>query len=338
MAKASATSRADQLEHVALTRRLARMVAGDDDRQFVLVFQALINVVDPIATRSGDELAAATAILDRTAAPMVSSGRRGLRVSPPRRGAAGRPPADSLYSDPVFLENAAKLIANRARIVGGVLTTDFPDCVAVGSGSNWCCTGTLVAPNVVVTAGHCVAGGCANRVFVGPDVTKPRDGKVITVTTAEAHPKYGSASDKFDIAVLVLGDDAPVPPRAMATKAMVRKATSARVAGYGNTDVNSTGGYGQRRMVDVPMASDDARFGADPRTEFVAGAPFLDRDSCNGDSGGPAYVRSRRKWYVAGATSRATVGSVRPCGDGGIYTKVHSYAEWVRSVPGGRWE
>ena len=47
-------------------------------------------------------------------------------------------------------------------------------------------------------------------------------------------------------------------------------------------------------MVDVPLASNDPKYGADAETEFVAGAPFLDRDSCNGDSGGPAYVRVRR--------------------------------------------
>jgi secreted trypsin-like serine protease len=76
----------------------------------------------------------------------------------------------------------------------------------------------------------------------------------------------------------------------------------------------------------------------DPATEFAAGAPFLDRDSCNGDSGGPAYVQVDGEWHLAGATSRATASSLRPCGDGGIYTRIDAYEEWIRSVPGGVWD
>ena len=91
-------------------------------------------------------------------------------------------------------------------------------------------------------------------------------------------------------------------------------------------------------MVDVPLASTDPKYGADQQTEFVAGAPLLDRDSCNGDSGGPAYIQAEDGWYLAGATSRATASSRRPCGDGGIYTTVSAHLEWVRSVPGGQWD
>ena len=87
-------------------------------------------------------------------------------------------------------------------------------------------------------------------------------------------------------------------------------------------------------MVDVPLASNDPRFGAHVEYEFVAGAPFLDRDSCNGDSGGPAYVKADGAWYFVGATSRATASTVRPCGDGGIYVRVGAFQDWIRSVPG----
>jgi secreted trypsin-like serine protease len=119
---------------------------------------------------------------------------------------------------------------------------------------------------------------------------------------------------------------------------MLTSAFTVRLAGFGNTDVFSGGGYGRRRMVDVPLASSDPVFGADLETEFVAGAPFLDRDSCNGDSGGPAYLESDGVWYLAGATSRATASAIRPCGDGGIYTRVGVFEDWVRSVPGGHWD
>ena len=124
--------------------------------------------------------------------------------------------------------------------------------------------------------------------------------------------------------MLILAEEASVEPRPLAEDGMLDGAHSVRLAGFGNTDVFSTGGYGIRRMVDVPLASNDPQFGADAATEFVAGAPFLDRDSCNGDSGGPAYVQADGEWFLVGATSRATASTVRPCGDGGIYVRCRS--------------
>jgi secreted trypsin-like serine protease len=87
------------------------------------------------------------------------------------------------------------------------------------------------------------------------------------------------------------------------------------------------------------MAAPKAAFGARPSIEFVAGAPFLDRDSCKGDSGGPAYVAVKGGWAIAGATSRATRQSdVRVCGDGGIYTRLYAFSDWIKSVSDGHWK
>ncbi len=321
-------------EQMDTTERLARLVCGDNDPQFILVFQSLVNVLDGFVSQPAvDSANQARSILARTAEPMVTQGRRGLAAA---EGVA-RPQEFSILSDPVFIDNAKKLIPDRRRIVGGIPTADYPDCVAVGSDSDWCCTGTLVAPNVVVTAGHCVKGECASRVFIGEDVEAQQAGTVISVKQAVSHPDYLPPNPTHDIAILILSKDAGGEPRAIASSKALKAATSVRLAGYGNTDVHSSGGYGRRRMVDVPLASADPRYGADLDTEFVAGAPFLDRDSCNGDSGGPAFVQSRGKWYLAGATSRGTASTIRACGDGGIYTRVGVFADWMRSVPGGNW-
>jgi secreted trypsin-like serine protease len=60
----------------------------------------------------------------------------------------------------------------------------------------------------------------------------------------------------------------------------------------------------------------------------------LDKDSCKGDSGGPAYIDVDGEWQLAGATSRGTCKARRICGDGGIYTRVHAYVDWIESVAG----
>lgn len=333
--RATKTKAADpRQEQMDETARLARLVAGDDDQRFILVFQSLVNVLDGFVSQELPSEAHARSVLMKTAEPMVAQGRRGLRAG---AAPAPAPQVHSLFADPVFIENSKKLIPDRAKIVGGVTTSDFPDCVAVGSGTGWCCTGTLVAPNVVVTAGHCAAGGCASRIFIGEDVDQRRQGSILQVKQVVRHPDYNPPDPTHDIAVLILKKDAPGEPRQIGSAEALAAASSVRLVGYGNTDVNSTGGYGKRRMVDVPLVGNDPKYGADPETEIVAGAPFLDRDSCNGDSGGPAYVEYKGKWYVIGATSRATASTIRPCGDGGIYTRVDMFEDWVRSVPGGHW-
>jgi secreted trypsin-like serine protease len=320
----------DQMDAAA---NLARLVAGDDDRKYIIIFQSLVNVLDGFVTQSAVTTAdQARRVLLHNAEPMVTRGRRGLRAT----SAATVPQDASIFTDPVFIENARELIPKRDRIINGIPTAAYADCVAVGSDDGWCCTGTLVAPNVVVTAGHCVAM-CASRVFIGEDVSTLPAGTEIPVLGAIPHPNYRPPDPTHDIAVLILAADADATPRTIATSEMLSAAGSVRLAGYGNTDVFSSGGYGRRRMVDVPLASNDPRYGADPTSEFVAGAPFLDRDSCNGDSGGPAYVQSNRRWYLVGATSRATASTIRPCGDGGIYTRVDVFEDWIRSVPGGHW-
>jgi secreted trypsin-like serine protease len=248
----------------------------------------------------------------------------------------------SIWKAPEYLKNARSLIGDGARIIGGVEDTDnqFPDCVAVGSADRWCCTGTLVARNVVVTAGHC-QGACSVRVFFGLRVTGP--GRVFKVKNAVRHPKYGQDGQHNDLTVLILEEDVKaVAPREIATTDAANVAKVVRVVGYGNTNPGSTLGYGVRRKVDVAVATadcshDEVKYGCDPSLEMVAGAPFLDRDSCNGDSGGPAYVEVGGRWVLCGATSRATADSTRPCGDGGIYVRIDKYIDWIKSVPGGHW-
>lgn len=310
--------------------RLARIVAGDDDARFVRAFQAVLNAAETAASDGGPDRATR-----RAAAPSPTGRRLAAARGGAGAGAAAGIPADSVYSDPVFLANARAMLTDRRRIVGGVPARAFADCVAVGTTTEWCCTGTLVAPSVVVTAGHCERGGCGSRIFVGPDVDRPGKGRIVKVRDRAAHPGYRPPRDQDDIAVLVLEDPVDdVTPRAIATAVALGGARSVRVVGYGYTDTAGSTGYGLRRLVDVPLAGNVKQFGADPGTEFVAGAPFLDRDSCNGDSGGPAYVYQRGHWLLAGATSRATKSAVRPCGDGGIYTTVDAYRDWIGGFMG----
>lgn len=306
----------------------ARAVAEDDGAVYVRLFTAAYNIAHD--ARKDQEAApreVASAVLEASTR-VARSGTRALPTADaPAAGAGGV----SVLDDPVYIENTQYVVPAQARILGGTLTVDFPDCVAVGAPGKWCCSGTLIAPNVVVTAAHCDAGGCNSRVFIGPDVTG--EGREVPVERVVTHEGYAGSQPFDDLTVLLLAEAVDdVSPRAIASSTAVAGAPSVRLAGYGTTEPSGTTGYGAKRFVDVPMASADPRFGLRPETEFVAGRPFLERDSCPGDSGGPAYVEEDGEWRLAGATSRGTVGSVRQCGDGGIYTNVAAYKQWIEQV------
>jgi secreted trypsin-like serine protease len=252
-----------------------------------------------------------------------------------------------VFKDPRYLQNAREL-ARRAqggtRVIGGkpVRQGEFLDCVAVGSDAQWGCSGTLIGPNVVLTAGHCA--DFATRVFFGNDVKKV--GKVVAVKQRIRHPEYRRGKHN-DLMVLILQERVEtVDPRKMASKSLIEKATDGRIIGFGHVDPNGLFGYGIKRMVDVPIVSTNCRgkidgeddnlsYGCDRGLEIVAGRPLLERDSCKGDSGGPFYILDGAgEWQIAGATSRATDSAMHTCGDGGIYVRVDRYRKWIESIPG----
>ena len=255
-------------------------------------------------------------------------------------------PSKHIRDDPRYLRNLRSLahrhLANE-RIIGGEATSDYPDCVAVGSDQAWGCTGTLIAPNVVLTAGHCV--GVATRIYIGTDVTQP--GRIVRVSQRIQHPAYHTGTQHNDLTVLVLAEQVDgVEPRQLADGATIDNATDGRAVGFGATEMTGKRGYGVKRMVDVAIASpscsgsvggqdDNVAYGCDLGLELIAGKPALMRDTCRGDSGGPFYVQnSFGDWQLAAATSRATDSAPHSCGDGGVYVRVDKYVDWIRDAAG----
>lgn len=242
----------------------------------------------------------------------------------------------SIKNDPTWQQNETHLLQDDpGRIFGGVRVDpgEFPDCVAVGSPFSFCCTGTLIGPNVVVTAGHCHAGGCASRVFIGDNSNGP--GRTIAVKKSIRHPDFNPATLAGDLTLLILEEDADgVTPRKIASKQDVDEAHGLRLVGFGLTEILP---FGTKSKVDVAIASNScdtppaqSKFGCNANREIVAGGNGF--DSCNGDSGGPAYVFKGSELLLAGATSRATANSINNCGDGGIYVRVDTFVDWIRQT------
>jgi secreted trypsin-like serine protease len=223
------------------------------------------------------------------------------------------------------------------------------------------CTGTLVDPTHVVTAGHCtslVPGGIANvpigqpgqliEVNIGAYKAPFRDGEAFTATKVDVAPKYlGVRSVRDDVSVLTLNRPSSATPVKIASAAerdSWKAGTIATIAGYGTTE---SGGDTPNILQEatVPIRSDadtaaayeyfvrgvDALFGGF-ESQSQLGAGNGTADTCQGDSGGPLLVDVSGAKRLVGDTSYG-VG----CNDPeypGVYGRVADtyLREWIRSV------
>lgn len=243
--------------------------------------------------------------------------------------------------------SAASAAFDLTRIVGGedVEPGEYPATCCLGSFDRYFCTGVLVHPRVIVTAAHC--GSNIVFAFFGDVIpSKGGEGKNIRVKSAVVHPNYDPKKTvRNDISVLILSEDGPAKPVRIATTAEIAAMTDVQLVGFGYNDPMKPLGFGQKRKVVVPVgavrrkASEDLKaleqtFGFSSNHEFVAGRKLLGRDSCNGDSGGPAYITTSGL-RVVGVTSRATKEAAVNCGDGGIYVRLDTYLDFIKKTAQG---
>ncbi|MFT5686060.1 MAG: trypsin [Myxococcota bacterium] len=223
-------------------------------------------------------------------------------------------------------------------VVGGsaVSSGDWPDTAAIYFGNQVGCTGVLIAPNAVLSAGHCADGITAVKLNTN-DYSS--GGERIMVAEIIEYP---DSQRTFDLAVLILESDATAEPRVIARGCALEDLDAdaqVTVVGYGaqnpqGTQYNSTLMEGFT-TVDDPECTDFSSGcvrDISPGGELGAGASD-EVDSCYGDSGGPLYLTTDHGDYLVGITSRG-YNTSWDCGGGGIYVRPDAVIDWLEESIG----
>lgn len=203
-------------------------------------------------------------------------------------------------------------------IVNGQETSDYPEAGVLLQQGQAFCTGTLIAPRSVLTAGHCVEGQDPSQFSFGIGASQDQLDFELSVAGAVAHPQFDMQQLVNDVAVVTLGEDAPINPMPM-NQAMDQTwiGRSVTLVGFGVDDGPSQSNAGIKRMVDVTIDQVDAT--------TLHYTTQQGQTACNGDSGGPAFADEGGQLVVAGITSYGD----QNCQEYGVYTRVDAFLDFI---------
>lgn len=255
---------------------------------------------------------------------------------------------------PAFQPKSAK------RIIGGqnANPADHPGVVGIqtlwhevegGVWKHWIstCTGTVLSPTRILTAGHCsfYTGLGTTYVIAGrADLDNESAGFATTVRSTFTHQGYTELQSSIgwvpqnDVAVLTLTN--PLPPaytpvtiNTQGDESATAPDTQAQIVGYGFTENDD---LGLLRQANVPIKSDSAcsslleRY--DGANMVCAGIPATPGntgvDTCGGDSGGPLFATK------SGVKTQVGITSWGPptCAESyGAYVQVGSYSNLIKT-------
>lgn len=230
------------------------------------------------------------------------------------------------------------------RMIGGTdaQTGSNPYMVSIhflSSNGEHGCGGSLIAPNWVLTAAHCVDDEVASGITVYTGLYQQTDLSPATIIPVERfiqHPLYDAEQITNDVALLELQYDAfesPVVLNAGGTLPEVGFAL-----GWGLTSVDGENSD-ILQYLDLPLISNEACNSVyQPMdttildNQICAGYYEGGKDTCQNDSGGPLLINTDSGDQLVGIVSFGASPDGTPCAGAnsyGVYSRVSSFLDFV---------
>jgi hypothetical protein len=233
------------------------------------------------------------------------------------------------------------------RIIDGTPASemDYPYVANLLQGGEMFCTGTLVGPKHVLTAGHCFFDEKNRRVVGDTDVTVRLGGQQIQSAGIQVHPAYVSRSSacvegETDAALVELAETvsgiSPIP----VLDAPAPVGATVLLAGYGTQGSGSTGEDGTlppTGVLNVGSTVIDG-YGDNPPQQNLNSSYFYwtfergESNTASGDSGGPAFYSVNGQFYLAGITCGGEGKS--EYGTASFQTRTDLIVSWIQSIAG----